>query len=111
MPQTKTNPIIDSVETAAERIAEFGEKAVANGLGAREAYVEAYEKAVANTGEAGEAFLTSYEKAVVALADTYEKAAGATKIEWIASLGGVQADATREMTRAYTSAAREFLLA
>jgi hypothetical protein len=89
--QSKSNPITDPAEAAAERVAEFGEKAVA---GSR---------------KASEAYLSSYEKAVVALADSYEKATGATKIEWIASLGSLQADATRDITRAYTNAAREFV--
>ncbi len=43
------------------------------------------------------------------LADTYEKAAGATKIDWIASISNAQADAAREMVRAYTGAARGFV--
>jgi hypothetical protein len=89
--QSKSNPIADSVETAAERVAELGEKAATT------------------SRKASEAYLSSYEKAVIALADTYEKAAGATKIEWVASVVSLQADATREMARAYTSAAREFV--
>ena len=67
--QTKTNPVTESVEAAAERVAELNEKAVANGK------------------KAGAAYLTSYEKAVLSLADTYEKAAGATKVDWLASVG------------------------
>jgi hypothetical protein len=89
--QTTSNPIVESVETAAKRVAELNEKAVANGR------------------KASEAYLSSYENAIVALADSYEKAATATNIEWIASLGTVQADATRSFTRAYTSAARELV--
>jgi hypothetical protein len=89
--QSKSNPITDSFETASER------------------FVELNEKAVASSKKASEAYLASYEKAVVALADTYEKATGASKIEWVASLGSLQADATREITRAYTSTVREFV--
>ena len=50
--QTKTDPITESVETAAERVAELNEKAVANGK------------------KAGAAYLSSYEKAVLSLADS-----------------------------------------
>ena len=59
--QTKTDPI----ETATARVAEFNEKAVEN------------------SKTAGAAYLDSYEKAVAQIADGYEKAAGATKIEWL----------------------------
>jgi hypothetical protein len=88
---TKTDPVTESVETAAERIAELNEKAVVNGK------------------KAGAAYLSSYEKAVVSLADSYEKAAGATKVEWIANLATAQADFSREVTKTYTSAARDFV--
>jgi hypothetical protein len=73
--QTKTDPITESVETAAERVAELNEKAVANG----------------------------------SLADSYEKAAGATKVEWLATVATAQADFTRDVTEAYAGAAREFV--
>jgi hypothetical protein len=89
--QSKSNPVVDSVEAATERFADLNEKAVAS------------------SKKASEVYLASYEKTVVALADTYEKATGATKIEWVASLGSLQADATREITRAYTNSVREFV--
>jgi hypothetical protein len=122
--QTKTNPIIETVEAAAERVVELSEKAVANGKKASESYLSSYEKAVANASEsyvssyekavangkkASEGYLSSYEKAVVAFADSLERASGASEIEWVSSLGSLQADATREFARAYTSAAREFV--
>ena len=89
--QTKSDPITESVDAAAERVADI------------------HEKSVATTKKASEAYLSSYEQAVLALADTYEKATGATKIEWVASIGSLQADATREFARAYTSTVREFV--
>lgn len=89
--QTKSNPITDSVETAAERAVELNEKAVANGK------------------KAGAAYLSSYEKAVLSAADSYEKAAGATKLEWLATVATTQADFAREITKAYTTAARDFV--
>ena len=66
--QPKTDPITESVETAAERVAKLNEKAVANGK------------------KAGAAYLRSYEKAVLSLADSYEQAAGATQVEWLATV-------------------------
>ena len=59
--QSKTDPI----ETATAKVTEFNEKAIENGK------------------TAGAAYLDSYEKAVVQIADGYEKAATATKIEWL----------------------------
>src|SRR3954452_3252315 len=89
--QTKDSPVTDAVETAAERVAELNEKAVANGK------------------KAGAAYLTSYEKAVQSFAASYEKAAGATKVEWLADVASAQADFTREVTKTYAGAARELV--
>jgi hypothetical protein len=89
--QNKSNPIIESVETAAERVAELNEKAAKNGR------------------TAGVAYITSYEKAVLSLADSYEKAAGATKLDWVSDVASAQADFTREITKAYTSTVRELV--
>jgi hypothetical protein len=76
-------------ETKANPIADFNEKAVANGR------------------KAGAAYLDSYEKAVLSLADSYEKAAEATKLEWLTTLASAQAGFTREVTKTYTGVARE----
>ena len=40
---------------------------------------------------------------------TDEQATAATRIESVASIGSLQADATREIARAYTSTARELV--
>ena len=123
----KSDPITDSVEVAAERVSDLYEKSVASSQKATERAADLYEKSVASSHKAservadlheksvasskkaGEAYLSSYEKAVVALADSYEKATGATRIEWIANLGSLQADTTRELTRAYTTAVRDLV--
>src|ERR1700759_4167776 len=89
--QSKSNPVVDSVESATERFADLNEKAIASSKKAREAD------------------LVQYETAVAALPASCEKATGATKIEWAASLGSLQADATREITRPYPSAVRELV--
>jgi hypothetical protein len=89
--QSKSDPITDSVQEATERIGELREKAVAQ------------------SKKASEAYLSSYEQAVVTLADQYEKATSATNIEWVVSIGSLQAGATREIARAYTSAVRELV--
>lgn len=89
--QTKSNPVTDTLETATERFAELNEKAAAN------------------SRKASAAYLSSYENAVVSLADSYEKAAGASRVEWVNTVAAAQADFTREITKAYTAAAREFV--
>jgi hypothetical protein len=70
---------------------------------------ELNEKAVANGRKAGAAYLDSYEKAVLSAADSYEKAAEATKLDWLTTLAAAQARFTREITKAYASAARELV--
>jgi hypothetical protein len=85
--QSKTDPI----QAAAEQVAGLSEQAVAT------------------SKKASEAYLSSCEKGLVGLADQYEKTTGATNIDWLTSIGSAQADATRELTRAYTSAVRELV--
>jgi hypothetical protein len=89
--QTKSDPITDSVQEAASRVSVFGEQALAASKKATEVY------------------LSSYESSVVTLADAYEQATGATKVDWVASIGSQQADATRQIVRAYTSTVRELV--
>ena len=89
--QTKSNPVTDTIETATERLAELNEKAAAN------------------SRKASAAYLSSYENAVVSLADSYAKAAGASRVEWVNTVATAQADFTREVTKASTAAAREFV--
>ena len=101
--QTKNNnPLAESVEHAAERVAEFNEKTAAR-------VAEISEQAVANGRKAGAAYLTSSEKAVLSMVDAYEKAAGATNLEWVATVASAQADLARELTKTYTGTARELV--
>jgi hypothetical protein len=91
--QSKSTPVSETIEGAVERVAEFNERAVQNGR------------------KAGAAYVTSYEKAVLQFADGYERLAGATNLEWVSTIASAQADLTRELTKAYTSAARELVSA
>ena len=43
------------------------------------------------------------------MTDSYERAVGATKVDWAADLATAQADFTREVTKAYTGAVRELV--
>jgi hypothetical protein len=86
--QTKTN---DEFEQVSERVREYSDKAADTG------------KKLSGT------LVDSYEKYVVTLADASQKAGEATNIEWISTAASAQAGITREVTKAYASAARELL--
>ena len=79
--QSKANPVTESIDAASERVVELNEKAVMNGK------------------KAGAAALETYEKAVVSFTESYEKAAGATKVDWIATTATAQADLTASSSR------------
>ena len=89
--QAKANPVTESIETATERLSELNEKAVTT------------------SRKAGASYLSSYENAVLSLADSYEKAAGTSRVEWVGTVASAQADFAREITKAYTAAARELV--
>lgn len=89
--QTKSDPITDSVQEAARRLTQFGETTAAA------------------SKEASEAYLSSYESSVATLADAYEQATGAVKVEWVAGIGSLQSDMTRQIVRTYTSTVRELV--
>jgi hypothetical protein len=59
--------------------------------------------------ETGEATLTSYERALKAIAATLERGPGSSDVEWISNLATAQARFIRDVTSAWTSAAREIL--
>jgi hypothetical protein len=59
--------------------------------------------------DAGEATLSSYEKALKAIASTIERGPGSSEVDWISNLATAQAKFIREVTNAWTSAARQRL--
>jgi hypothetical protein len=59
--------------------------------------------------DAGETTLTSYEKALKSIAGTIERRADSTEIDWISNLATTQAKFIRDVTDAWTKAAREML--
>ena len=86
--QTKT---ADDLEQASERVREYNDKAVDAG------------KKLSGT------IVDTYEKYTLTLADASQKAGEATNVEWISAAASAQAGMTRELTKAYASAARDFL--
>lgn len=58
---------------------------------------------------AGEGALTSYEKALKMFAGTLERGPGSSDVEWISNLATAQAKFIRDVTQAWTKAARDML--
>jgi hypothetical protein len=59
--------------------------------------------------DAGETTLTNYEKALKAIASAVERGPGSSDVEWVSNLANAQAKFIRDVTKAWTSAAREVL--
>jgi hypothetical protein len=89
MTQTKPAP---EIEATAERIRELNERVLEFGR------------------DAGVSFLDAYEKTVKTFADYQDKVGDSSQVEWVASVAHAQAKFTREVSKAYTSSARELLV-
>jgi hypothetical protein len=104
---------VEDTQKVAQRVADLNEKAAQDALKATERVAEQTaelnQKVVATGRHTAAAYLDSYEKAVLSIADAYERAAGASKVEWIGAVASVQAELAREFTQAQTSAARELV--
>ena len=89
----------------------------ANGVAAADQRLEAVAQRVRKLNEriidesksAGEATLTAYEKALKAIASSLERGPGKSDVEWVSSLATTQAKWIRDVTAAWTSAARGML--
>lgn len=89
---TKATKVADArLEAAAERLRKLNERIIEAGK------------------EAGETTLSSYEKALKAIATSIERGPGSSDIEWISHLATTQAKFIRDVTNAWTSAARGVL--
>ena len=80
-----------SLEAAAERLRKLNERIIVAGK------------------EAGETTLSGYEKALKAIASAVERGPGTSDVEWISHLATTQARFIRDVTDAWTSAARDML--
>ena len=81
----------DNVEAAADRIRELNERIIES------------------SKKAGNVYLDLYEKTLNSIADYQEKVGEQSRIEWVTTIANAQADFTRELATAYTSAARNFI--
>lgn len=67
------------------------------------------ERIIEASKDAGETTLSSYEKALKAIAGSIERGPGRSDIEWVSTLATTQAKFIRDVTNAWTSAARGML--
>ena len=67
------------------------------------------ERIIDESKSAGEATLTAYEKALKAIAASLERGPGKSDVEWVSSLATTQAKWIRDVTTAWTAAARGVL--
>jgi hypothetical protein len=79
------------LEAAAERIRKLNERIIEAGK------------------QTGESTLSSYERALKAIAGAVERGPGSSEIDWISHLATTQAKFIRDVTEAWTSAARDML--
>jgi hypothetical protein len=61
------------------------------------------------TKTAANGFIDAYEQTLQTVADYQDKVADQTKVDWIAGIARAQANFTREISRVYTSTARDAL--
>jgi hypothetical protein len=79
------------LEAAAERLRKLNERIIAAGK------------------QTGETTLSSYEKALKAMASAVERGPGSSDIDWVSHLATTQAKFIRDVTDAWTTAARKVL--
>jgi hypothetical protein len=67
------------------------------------------ERIIEASKDAGETTLSSYERALKAIAASIERGPGRSDVEWVSALATTQAKFIRDVTNAWTSAARGML--
>src|SRR3954464_501171 len=81
----------ENVEAAAERIRDLNERIIQS------------------SKKAGNVYLDIYEKTLNSIADYQDKVGDQSQVEWVTTIANAQANFTRELATAYTSAARSVL--
>jgi hypothetical protein len=81
----------DTTEAAADRIRDLNERIIESGK------------------KAGNTYLDIYEKTLNSIADYQEKVGDQSQVDWVKTITDAQANFTRDLAGAYTSAARSLL--
>jgi hypothetical protein len=77
---------------------------------AAEARIRELNERIIDAGKrAGRGTLDIYESTLKAVSDSIERGPGSSDIEWVSSIATAQANFLRDLTKAWTSAAREAL--
>jgi hypothetical protein len=89
---TKNKQTADhNVDAAAERIREVNERIIES------------------SRKAGTTYLDLYEKTLNSIADYQDKVGEQSQVEWVTTIANTQAEFTRELASAYSSAARSLI--
>ena len=89
--KSKPNTAADNAEAAADRVREVNERIIES------------------SKKAGHVYLDLYEKTLNSIADYQDKVGEQSQVEWVTTIANAQANFTRELATAYTSAARSVL--
>jgi hypothetical protein len=89
--KSKPNTASDNAEAAADRVREVNERIIES------------------SKKAGNVYLDLYEKTLNSIADYQDKVGEQSQVEWVTTIANAQANFTRELATAYTSAARSVL--
>jgi hypothetical protein len=85
-------------------------KAAEPGVEAAEARIRELNERIIDAGKrAGRGTLDIYESTLKAVSDSLERGPGSSDIEWVSSIATAQANFLRDLTKAWTSAARKAL--
>jgi hypothetical protein len=67
------------------------------------------ERIIESSKKAGNTYLDIYEKTLGSIADYQEKIGERSQVDWVSTIANAQAEFTRDVAGAYTSAARTLL--
>ena len=98
MTQPKNAPTSDAARSATENLEDTATR-----------IRELNERIIEQGRKAGRTYLDSYEETLNRLADFEQKVGQASQLDWITELANAQAGFIRDVTAAYTRAARELL--
>ena len=85
-------------------------KAAESGVEAAEARIRELNERIIDAGKrAGRGTLDIYESTLKTVSDSLERGPGSSDVEWVSSIATAQANFLRDLTKAWTSAARKAL--